>query len=115
MGLNTIVLIHNDSLGAIEQDNLFGKNLHEVISSLHHNSRQSDRWVSALGHVNAAEVISTAHADNFQIVACGQNSGKLLGIVGGPFPKDEETSLQLLRNLASSLGYSLRKNNFKAS
>lgn len=66
MGYNTSVIVMNGALDAIEQDQLFGKKLANAVQQAHRG--QHERYhldVSAGGHLNAATVIETHHADEW--------------------------------------------------
>ena len=104
MGYNTVVVVMNDSLDAIAKDPEFGKNLANAVSYVGCYHKPKD--VGALGHINAATVIETQHADSIQIVAIGNNYGVLLGY-GRTFPKENKDKVQLLREIAYGLGYRL--------
>jgi len=104
MGFNTTVVVLNDALHAIEQDVNFGPRLAQAIKEIGgHNDRHID--VSAMGHVNAATVIETHHADGFAVVAVGGNMGVELGFGGGYRNKN----LEILKCVAESMGYVVHK------
>lgn len=79
MGYNSAVIVLNDGLSSIEQDKDFGKRLAAAVNvkSCYGYRHASD--VAAHGkhciHVNAASVISTAHADIPQVLVIKQNTG----------------------------------------
>lgn len=104
MGFNTTVVVLNDALHAIEQDVQFGPKLAQAILQM---GGRSDEHidVSAMGHVNAATVIESHHADGLVVVAVGGNTALNMGY-GGSYTNRE---LQVLNVLAERLGYTLHK------
>lgn len=103
MGFNTTVLVLNDAVHQIENDPEFGKNLASAIREVHGTA---DRiYVGAGGHVNAATVIETHHADSMVLVGLGGNRGIVLGHAGH-YRNDE---LDMLKYVADTMGYTLRK------
>ena len=112
MGYNSSVIVMNDSLSAIETDPDFGKNLSEAIAkaSLPKDYRTyGDLDVRAHGHVNAATVIESHHADQTSIIAIGGNYGTQLGTIWGYKHHADEDKLRVLTELAKDMGYSLVK------
>jgi len=111
MGYNTTVVVMNDALEQIASDNQFGKKLRDAVLGLslgidpktgrHYRSQD----VSAHNHVNAATVIETHHADHHAIVAVGGNYGTVLGHAHC----DQDQKLAIIKQLAESMGYTLRK------
>lgn len=82
MGFNTVVVVLNDALGTIEDDTSWGQRLSQAVRGFQGACRQGrSSNVSAHSksgyavHCNAAEVISVAHADNYQIVVAHGNTG----------------------------------------
>lgn len=81
MGFNTVVVVMNDAIHAIEEDTSWGERLGSTIRRFWHGSRSnSSPFVSAHTarggiFVNAAEVISQAHADGYQFVVAHGNTG----------------------------------------
>ena len=111
MGYNTTVVVHNDSLGSIEKDPEFGKNLAKAVLRLSVTERGKMVDVRAVNHCNAAEVIETHHADHQVLVMVGGNMGQEFGYAGSwrLDAKKPEDRLTVLRNLADAEGYTLRK------
>ena len=105
MGYNTTVIVLNDALHEIREDKDFGRKLYDAILSL---SVRNAKDVSAGCYINAARVIETHHASGNAIVAVGGNCASVIGHVGGTHHKPEDKE-KILRELASQLGYSLRK------
>jgi len=106
MGYNTTVIVLNDALHAIKDDPEFGKKLAAAVSHVGCYGQQKD--VSALGHVNAATVVETHHADGNAIVAVGGNCATRIGFSFGTHHNHDDT-LKIVKELANQLGYSLRK------
>ena len=110
MGFNTTVVVHNDALSSIETDPDFGMKLSRAISNL---GMRGDRMedVSAGCHCNACEVIETHHADTAIAVVVGGNMGIDIGYAGSwnEMGKDDKSKIEMVKNLARNLGYSLRK------
>jgi len=112
MGFNTTVVILNDSLGAIENDPSFGKNLAQAITQRSGDvPAYSYRDGEVRGvHCNAATVIESHHADGTAIVAVGGNIGEKLDevwYVGDIWT--EEGKLKILKQMADNMGYRLVK------
>ena len=111
MGYNTTVVVLNDALNDIRGDKEFGNKLVEAISglSLGINEKTGRPYrsqdVSAGMHGNAARVIEQHHADRHAIVAVGGNTGTVLGHAFC----DQDQKLAIIKQLAESMGYSLRK------
>jgi hypothetical protein len=105
MGWNTTVILMNDALDDIRQDPDFGKKLVSAASAAIDGKRHD---VSALGHVNAATVIETHHADHIVPVLIGGNTGQ---VVKGTYIgwADDEKEITLLRQLAEKHGMRLSK------
>lgn len=106
MGFNTTVVVMNDALNAIEQDVQFGPKLVQAILQMGGRSNLNEHIdVSAMGHVNAATVIESHHADGLMVVAVGGNTALNMGYGGGYTNRE----LQVLNVLAERLGYTLHK------
>ena len=103
MGWNATVVVMTDALHEIERDTDFGRKLASAISMLNVNSRP--QHVSAGCHGNAASAIELHHADHHAIVAVGGNMGTVLGHAHC----DQDQKLAIIKQLAESMGYSLRK------
>lgn len=107
MGYNTSVIVMNDALSEIERDPDFGKKLSRACSAVFSPGRPRQN-VSAMGHINAATVIESHHADGMHLLAMGGNIGYDLGRCGNWRDDDPEA---LLRGLADKLGYRIVKKN----
>jgi hypothetical protein len=104
MGFNTTVVILNDALLDIEDDPDFGKKMARAINQVSWGAPVS---VSAGGHVGAARVIETHHADCHTLIAVGWNDGKQIGHV---WTKDGDPKPEVvLREMARDLGYVVYK------
>jgi hypothetical protein len=115
MGYNTVVLVHNDSLGAIAEDKYFGIRLQDAVLNYSTATTEMNN-VPAIGehafHCNAAKVVSVFHADSIKLFALGANTGWDLGASVGysaARKSPEEFHTLLLKALADKLGYTLRK------
>lgn len=107
MGYNSTVIVMNDALHAIREDPEFGRKLAQAILTLNrHEGRGVD--ISAGMHCNAAIAIETHHADSNTIIAVGGNCATVLGATYGTH-HEKEDQLEILKQLADKLGYSLRK------
>ena len=117
MGFNTTVVVSNDALHTIAKDPDFGKNLAKAIQSIGCRTDESIGVSATDGlaiHCSAAEVVECHHADDLVAIAIGCNGGTELGYAGRynilhKENKDEQ-KIEMLRNLAESLGYTIRKN-----
>jgi hypothetical protein len=107
MGYNTVVLVLNDATDLIEQDQSFGSNLRSAI--VESAARGKCRDIPAYStngravHVNAATVLSCAHADVPQIMLVKQNYGWNL------WKEMPEGALGDLKALLHHHGYDVRK------
>lgn len=104
MGWNTTVVVLNDALGDIEKDPAFGKNLVNAI--LRASSLRERVEVSAGSHANAAHVVESHHADQTAVVAVGGNLGQ---VVAELYRWRFENTEEIFKELAKTLGYSVRK------
>ena len=81
MGYNTAVIVMNDALGAIKDDPKFGENLYNAVLEVQRNTQVDvpahtyrDGKVQGV-FCNAATVLSTAHADDPQVMVIKHNTG----------------------------------------
>ena len=103
MGFNTSVLILNDALHEIKEDKEFGEKLYYAVGDLRHG-------VSIRLPGSSTKVVETHHADAYSIVAFGGNTAWPLGVVYcSPRVGNEDGNVTLLRELAASMGYYIRK------
>ena len=111
MGFNSTVIVLNDALHLIREDKDFGRKLADAISHLSLGPDVVGRYgvdISSGGHCNAATAIESHHADMNAIVAVGGNCATQLGVTFG-FHHKPESKLEILKQLADGLGYTLRK------
>lgn len=110
MGFNSTVIVMNDALGSIEKDKDFGRKLSDGIRDLYSRRKPTDLVdVSAGGYVNAASVIEQHHADSTAIIAVGGNYGTVLGHYWSYSHHEPASQLNILKHLASEMGYRLVK------
>lgn len=113
MGYNSTLLILNDALGYIETDTDFGSKVTKAISHLQIDPSSKD--ISSFGFVNAATVVMSHHADDFQGLVVGSNTTWRMGSAGHWSPdfrdkmSEDERKLYFLKSMASSMGYRLVK------
>lgn len=109
MGYNTTLVVLNDGLGAIASDPKFGEKIKNAVSYLSiYPAKRMD--IPAGNHCNPAAVIETHHADQTTLIAVGGNTGIVLGsIYDGGRAHTEASQVQLLKTLASTLGYRVTK------
>ncbi len=81
MGYNTAIVVMNDALGAIKNDPKFGESLYNAVLEAQRNKQVDvpaytyrDGEVRGI-HCNAATVLSTAHADDPQVMVVKGNTG----------------------------------------
>lgn len=98
MGMNTACIIRNDFLHEIEKDKEIGSKIADAIRYAHHPEH-------APYHGQGFDVLPSVHADTIQVVAIGGNLIRRLGYGGGYQSKD----IDILRNLAASMGYRIVK------
>jgi len=108
MGWNTTVVILNDALHKIAEDPDFGKNVSDATLSLQGPPGKNSTHISS-GYGSAAEVVEKHHADSTVVLAVGGNSATVLHQTLGWRHNDPQFQLQLLREMADKMGYTLRK------
>lgn len=104
MGFNTTVIVLNDALSDIERDPEFGKKLAAAIRHIGAYCPKGGVNISARGHVNAATVVETHHADSNTIVVVGGNQATQIGFSFGDHDPEH-----VMRALAAQLGFVVRK------
>ena len=125
MGWNTAIMILNDRLHDIEDDPTFGRELDRAVQRHHMNSMYESEEFS-----HQSQVLAQQHADTTSVVAVGGNTGFMVDVTWGGFynpdmhdrldphprgftlPLEQQDGwdrLKLLRQLADSMGYTLRK------
>jgi len=106
MGYNTVFLLHNDQLTDIElEQQKFG----EAIVLATKQACMKDKPFALKGFSGACQLIQQEHADNLGIIALGGNTIAHLGFVQTRNRGDDESKLAIIRQLASSMGYELRR------
>lgn len=108
MGFNTSVIVFNDCLDDIRNDPEFGRKFADAISKVCGNTSDGIP-VHTLSSVGA-RIIATHHADTTSVVAFGHNQGVELTTITSTTNKNEPLSQRILRKLATTYGFSLRKN-----
>lgn len=106
MGYNTSVLVLNDALHRIEDDVEFGKKISRAAQEVMIRSEPIE--IRSGNHMNAATVIETHHADMTAVLAVGQNYGQVL-TTSAVWPRDHDSKVAILKQLAHELGYNIRK------
>jgi hypothetical protein len=107
MGYNTTVVIMNDTLGYIEQDPDFGK---ELVNAIRILPWRKPAPVSSRGAPAAARVIETHHNRDMAVVAIGGNTGVVIGSAGpDEVLASDSAEIDMLRELARNMGYRLVK------
>jgi len=106
MGFNTTVVVLNDALVDIERDPEFGRKLSQAVMSVR---RGEPVDVPAMGHVNAATVIETHHADGTVLVSVGGNYGHVQAYSSGYSHHKPEDAERMCRDWADSLGFTLTR------
>jgi len=104
MGFNTTVVVMNDALSAIRSDEEFGASLAQACLMAHRGVRVD---VPSKGHVNAAAVLESHHADRLVPVLVGGNTGYVIDDCSLHYR--DSSSESLLKVLAERLGYRLVK------
>jgi len=108
MGLNSTVLILNDSFNEIEQDPK--KFVEEMLNNINQANFPREGYEQTGFDPGQSKVMSCAHADMVTILAVGGNHATQLGqFYNNGIHHTEEAQVQLLRGLADKYGYSLRK------
>ncbi len=109
MGFNSVVIVRNDALDAIEKNaQEFADNM---VSTINHFQRGKDIGNGDFGagfHGNPAQVVWNQHADYTGVIAVGGNHGTVIGSTfnGGRHHTPEER-LSVLRAVADHLGFDL--------
>lgn len=112
MGLNSTLVIINDTMPDIERDPEFGKKVAEAIRGFNVSARWP--YISSGNCANVAEIVGVHHADCFTTFVVGGNTGEELGSAGSWSPqfnkiKQEDRPIWYLKNPARSLGYRIVK------
>lgn len=104
MGFNSTLIVLNDALHTIEKDEEFGKNVAQAIHE-QYGRRKEYVDIASNGHMNAASVLGSHHADEKHLFAIGGNTGWDFGRMGNWKSPEED----LLRAWANKLGFDIHK------
>ena len=74
MGYNTLVLLHNDSIGEIKKDPEFATRLTSAMTRV----KNEDVYVNAGHDVSAAKVVCTQHADHLALIEMQGNTANVI-------------------------------------
>lgn len=111
MGFNSLVMICNDGLGAIEKNPEGFAN--KIVRYIGGGKGMNEPFT--FGHemwANHFQIVWNQHADVTGIIAVGGNHASVLGMtMGGHYTPDKQ--LLLLKELARKFGYHLTKNKSK--
>jgi hypothetical protein len=102
MGYNSTVVVMNDALNAIKRDPGFGESLSKACLEVIRGKRVD---VSSNGHVNAATVLESHHADHLVPLLVGGNTGYVIEDCWLNYRDSSDEAL--LKVLAKKLGYTL--------
>lgn len=108
MGWQTTVIVNNDSLGTIQNDPDFTKKLVSAILQVRNDHQVSVNAYDGHCSINGATVIESHHISGNMIISAGGLGGLVLGF-GGCDTNNEKNKEVILKNLAESMGYTLRK------
>jgi len=101
MGINTTIVIMNDSLNDIMRDKDFGFKLGMALQMADGKSYPKD--IPCGGSVRAATVIESHGSELNAVVVVGGNYGELAGL------SDKKENIDVLRDIAKQHGYRLSK------
>lgn len=80
MGFNTVLVVYNDSVGSGADDPQLGRRICNAVSGWHGKGRDPSichiYTMSGRHAASYGQVISQAHADYYQVVVVGKNSGR---------------------------------------
>jgi hypothetical protein len=114
MGMNTAFMVLNDRVHDIARDKNVGKLISDMVAESYSSFPDHVRCgipimvgdqMVGIHSGTGISCLSSVHADYTQVVAVGGNTMRRIGTGGGFRSTDEE----LLRTLASDLGYRLVK------
>ena len=106
MGYVATLVINMDALHLIKDDKEFGKSVYYAVSSL--DTREGGR-VTVGGFHSAAQAIERHHSSQAVTVLVGGHQDKAISGVAVDFTLQENTELEVLKQLAEKHGFSLRK------
>ena len=95
MGLNTACIIRNDFLHQLRDDPKLGEKIWSAVVSGSH----------AGYHGQGFDVLPSSHSSSIQVVAVGGNMIRHIGFCGD----SNATDIDILHNLAASMGYRIVK------
>lgn len=98
MGFNTAMIVRNDFLNDVERDANFGERVADAI--------RYAGYPNPPYHGQTFDVLPPQHADYNQIVKIGGNSISRFGAYAGVW---DSSDVEVLKNLADSMGYRLVK------
>lgn len=109
MGYNTTVVILNDGLHDIRSDPKLGENIYDAVSIV--DMQKGGVTVPAGSHCNPIHIVESHHADGVSLVAVGGNTAQVISPYISPSRKmfGENFSVEVLKELASQLGYRVVK------
>jgi hypothetical protein len=109
MGNQATVVILTDALSVIEKDVQFGKRLSDAIQNQFGTCKVDLNACDGHSCSSAGEVVEVHHCDGTVAILAGGGMASSLGYVGSYTLMDPDRKIDALRELASDLGYSLRK------
>ena len=112
MGWQTTVIFNNDALGTIQDDPDFTKKLVSAILQVRNDHQTFVNAYDGCCSTNGATVIESHHISGNMIISAGGLGGQVLGY-GGCDTNNEEHKEAILKHLAESMGYTLRKKTSK--
>jgi hypothetical protein len=108
MGFNSVLLILNDALDRIKDDPDFGRKCHDACLTV---TNRGPVDISSGGHVNAATVYASHHADWNRVIIAGGNRMIVTdaGVHRSGYIENDELLLLALKDFADRLGYRVSK------
>lgn len=104
MGWNTTLLVMNDGLEQLDRDPDAGKKIAEGIMRHDMPRYESTNSIGIGNHLNMVQVIASQHADQTQILAVGQNLGRVLNAYDSmPDAADQNAMAQILMDAGWSV------------
>lgn len=109
MGFNTTLVIYNDSLHHIARDVEIGRKIERACLSVGMNGEKpvDINYRDDMSCGSAGIAVETHHADGQTLVAVGGNTAQVISNYCGSYSENDKVAL--LRNVASELGYTLKK------
>jgi len=100
MGINTVVVIHNDSIYDI--GNHPSEFVQEIIDKMHHFQGEAV-------HIFGGRLIDVLHSSATHMLAVGGNTGKVVHRTLEPSYHKKEDYIKILKEMAEVVGYRLVK------